>query len=81
MTKGMFNAFQDAPGLYPSHLTALLEVDLRRIALECGLDKIDIAYSNSGRVPFTRQRWPAGFKGRLFSDNILLSGRARFEAP
>lgn len=36
MIKGQFNAFQDGPGLFPAHLSALLEIDLRRIARECG---------------------------------------------
>ena len=29
--KNQFNAFQEAPGLYPAHITALLEIDLIRI--------------------------------------------------
>lgn len=69
-----FNAFQEAPGLYPSHITALLEVDLRRMAAECGFRDITIDYTHSGRVPGSRYSWPArlGLRGRLFSDNVLL---------
>ncbi|XXF79107.1 class I SAM-dependent methyltransferase [Myxococcaceae bacterium GXIMD 01537] len=69
-----FNAFQDAPGLYPSHITALLEVDLRRMAAECGFRDIQVEYTHSGRIPGTAHHWPArlGLRGRLFSDNILL---------
>ena len=33
--KNQFNAFQS--GSYPAHLTALLEIDLVRMARECGL--------------------------------------------
>lgn len=75
LLKGEFNAFQEAPGLYPSHLTALLEVDLRRIARECDLQEIEINYSGNGRVPFTPWGWPAIFRGRRFSDNVLVSAK------
>jgi glycosyltransferase involved in cell wall biosynthesis/SAM-dependent methyltransferase len=75
VAKGQFNAFQQAPGLYPSHITALVEEDLRRIAHECGLHEIEVHYTGQGRVPFTSRRWP-GFGGRWFSDNVLLTGLA-----
>lgn len=75
--KNQFNAFQDAPGLYPAHITALLEIDLRRIFQECGLTNINIAHSNYGRIPFTPWHYPQslGFQGRNFSDNILCMGQ------
>jgi len=75
--KNQFNAFQEAPGLYPAHITALLEIDLIRIATECGLRDIKIDYSDRGRIPFTPWHWPAnfGFQGRSFSDNICAIGR------
>jgi SAM-dependent methyltransferase len=75
MLKNQFNAFQD--GSYPAHRTALLEIDLRRIASEVGLTEVQIRYTNSGRVPGTPWHWPArlGFRGRAFSDNVLVSGR------
>lgn len=75
--KNQFNAFQEAPGLYPTHITALLEIDLIRIAQECGLTDIEIHYSNCGRIPFTPWHWSTrfGFKGRTFSDNVLCLGR------
>ena len=73
VTKRQFNAFQEAPGLYPAHLTALLEIDLLRMAAECRLENAAIRYSDSGRMPFSARHWPlAGFRGRLFSDNLLL---------
>jgi SAM-dependent methyltransferase len=72
-----FPAFKEAPGLYPAHLTALLEIDLIRMARECGLSDIAVLYSNRGRFPGTPLHWPAwlGFRGRLFSDNILVAAR------
>jgi SAM-dependent methyltransferase len=83
LAKNQFNAFQEAPGLYPAHVTALLEVDLRRIALESGLEEIEIRYSGSGRIPFTGARWPPALRGRAFSDNVALRARrpARATTP
>lgn len=73
--KNQFNAFQESPGCYPAHITALLEVDLIRIAAECQLTSIDSHYTNYGRIPGTSKSWPQyfGFRGRPFSDNIILS--------
>ncbi|WP_310426776.1 methyltransferase domain-containing protein [Chamaesiphon sp. VAR_48_metabat_135_sub] len=73
--KNQFNAFQAAPGCYPAHITALLEIDLIRIAAECQLTSIEIHYPNHGRIPATSYAWPQwlGFRGRLFSDNAILS--------
>jgi 2-polyprenyl-3-methyl-5-hydroxy-6-metoxy-1,4-benzoquinol methylase len=77
--KNEFNAFQESPGCYPSHITALLEIDLIRIFQECGLTDIKISYSNQGRIPFTSIPYPKipVFQGRNFSDNILCSGVAK----
>jgi SAM-dependent methyltransferase len=76
LTKGVFNAFQEGPGLYPAHLTALLETDLLRIGRECGLADLRISFTDRGRIPFCNRHWPArlGLRGRRFSDNILMSG-------
>ncbi|MDB4947850.1 MAG: SAM-dependent methyltransferase [Gemmatimonadetes bacterium] len=76
LLKNRFNAFQDAS--YPAHLTALLEVDLRRIAAECGLTEIAIEYTGSGRVPGTGRHHPAALARRFpraLSDNVLLAAR------
>lgn len=73
--RNQFNAFQEAPGLYPAHLTALLEVDLLRIARESGLADPATRFTDSGRVPFSPWHWPRGFRGRAFSDNVLLEAR------
>jgi 2-polyprenyl-3-methyl-5-hydroxy-6-metoxy-1,4-benzoquinol methylase len=72
MLKNQFVAFQAAPGLYPAHITALLEVDLIRLAREMQLVDPEVAYSNHGRIPGTPWHWPRGCGGRLFSDNIIL---------
>lgn len=78
--KNQFNAFQDAPGLYPAHRTALLETDLLRIACETGLERPEIRYTNRGRIPATRWHMPTwmGLRGRMFSDNVLISA---FRSP
>jgi 2-polyprenyl-3-methyl-5-hydroxy-6-metoxy-1,4-benzoquinol methylase len=80
VARGEFQYFQRGPGMYPAHITALLEIDLRRVAEECSLVNVDVLYSGSGRVPFTPRRWPKrvgarrGFRGRAFSDNVLVCG-------
>ena len=74
--KQRFSAFQDSS--YPAHRTALLEVDLRRLAAECGLVDVEVRYTASGRVPLSAARYPS-FVARRFpracSDNVLLIGR------
>jgi 2-polyprenyl-3-methyl-5-hydroxy-6-metoxy-1,4-benzoquinol methylase len=75
--KNQFNAFQETPGCYPAHITALLEIDLQRIAAECQLTDIQIHYTDAGRMPGGSRNWPRflGCKGRLFSDNVILVAR------
>ena len=72
--KGMFNAFQERPGSYPAHITALVEIDLVRIARECGLVEIRTRFTDAGRIPGTARHWPSMLRGRRFSDNLLVSG-------
>lgn len=71
LIKGQFNAFQQSS--YPAHRTALLKVDLQRIARECGMVDLQIAFTNSGRIPGTPYHWPPPFGGQMFSDNIALA--------
>lgn len=76
VVKGRFSAFQERD--YPAHRTALLEVDLRRIASESGLQDVEIAYSRRGRVPLTPWHYPASVAGllpRRLSDNLAMIGR------
>ncbi len=76
MFKRRFNAFQDVH--YPAHITALLEIDLRRIASECGFQDVAVEYSCQGRLVLTSRHYP-GFLSkrfpRLCSDNLLVIGR------
>ncbi|WP_394848596.1 class I SAM-dependent methyltransferase [Pendulispora brunnea] len=72
--RNQFHAFQEAPGLYPTHITALVEIDLRHIAQENRLTDVEVRYTDRGRIPFTGRHWPHGFRGRAFSDNVLLTG-------
>ena len=75
IVKRRFSAFQDAH--YPAHLTALLEVDLKRIATECDLRELEIAYSHKGRIVLTAWHYPEFFAKifpRALSDNLLLLG-------
>jgi 2-polyprenyl-3-methyl-5-hydroxy-6-metoxy-1,4-benzoquinol methylase len=74
--RGEHNAFRASS--YPAHLTALLEVDLRRIAAECGLVDAAVRYSGRGRVPGTGRHWPGPLSRRwprALSDNLLLAAR------
>jgi 2-polyprenyl-3-methyl-5-hydroxy-6-metoxy-1,4-benzoquinol methylase len=74
--KGRFASFQD--GEYPAHRTALLPVDLERIARECGLREVALEYTQWGRLPLTGWHyqsavaaiWPRGL-----SDNVVMVGR------
>jgi SAM-dependent methyltransferase len=81
VVKNQFSAFQERPGLYPAHRTALLAIDLVRIAQESHLQDGHIKYSNSGRIPGTPLRWPAPFSGNAFSDNLLLIARKPKQTP
>jgi SAM-dependent methyltransferase len=74
--KKQHSAFQASD--YPAHLTALLEVDLERIARECGLTGIEFTYTGSGRIAFTARHYPiwvSGLSPRLFSDNLMLAAK------
>ncbi len=74
--KNQFNAFQASS--YPAHITALLEIDLIRIALENRLSDVQVFYSERGRLPLSARHWP-GFASRLWpracSDNVLMIAR------
>ena len=52
LVKNQFNAFQDSS--YPAHITALVEMDLRRIAAECGLRDVAVTHSGNGRMALLR---------------------------
>jgi 2-polyprenyl-3-methyl-5-hydroxy-6-metoxy-1,4-benzoquinol methylase len=76
IVKQRFSAFQDS--LYPAHRTALLEVDLRRMAYESGLVDVDVRYTSSGRMPLTGAHYPGAIARRwprLLSDNVAIIGR------
>jgi 2-polyprenyl-3-methyl-5-hydroxy-6-metoxy-1,4-benzoquinol methylase len=76
IVKQRFSAFQDTS--YPAHRTALLEVDLCRMACESGLVDVHVRFTSRGRMPLTgahypgllARRWP-----RALSDNVVLIGR------
>jgi SAM-dependent methyltransferase len=77
--KNQFSAFQEREGLYPAHITALVEEDLKRIAREAGFDgeALQVRYTSFGRIPGTARHWPSWLKGRAFSDNVALLARRR----
>lgn len=74
--KGHFNAFLG--NTYPAHITALVEMDLRRIFEECGVTDVRVSYSLEGRVPLTGVSLPralARLSPRLLSNSICVVGR------
>jgi 2-polyprenyl-3-methyl-5-hydroxy-6-metoxy-1,4-benzoquinol methylase len=76
IVRGRFAAFQDTD--YPAHVTALLEVDLRRIASECGLEDVAVEFTSVGRMPLTARHYPRRLSRRFptaLSDNMLLVAR------
>lgn len=78
LVNGHFVAFLDS--CYPAHITALLECDLRRIFAEAGFESPVFSYTNEGGIPkmpgLKWQRVSLGLlRGRLFSDNLVLSAR------
>jgi 2-polyprenyl-3-methyl-5-hydroxy-6-metoxy-1,4-benzoquinol methylase len=76
VTRQRFASFQDVH--YPAHRTALLEVDLRRIAAEIGLRDVVVRYTLAGRIVFTARHYPgwlARLAPRLSSDTVVLIGR------
>jgi 2-polyprenyl-3-methyl-5-hydroxy-6-metoxy-1,4-benzoquinol methylase len=78
--KGRFNAFQDVQ--YPAHITALLPIDLQRIAEESGVTGTAIEYTEEGRIPLTAWHYPgplARLLPQALSDNVLLVGRKSCE--
>jgi 2-polyprenyl-3-methyl-5-hydroxy-6-metoxy-1,4-benzoquinol methylase len=73
--KGRFSAFQDTA--YPAHRTALLEIDLRRIMTESGLNDLAVTYTGLGRLPLSGLHYPqalARLAPRRLSDNVVIAG-------
>jgi SAM-dependent methyltransferase len=65
-------------GNYPAHITALIEIDLRRMASECGLIEPRVVYSRYGRIagtPWHYPRWLSRILPRSLSDNIAIAAR------
>lgn len=78
LAKQRYSAFQEAQ--YPAHISALLEVDLRRIFAECLLEGVETLFTEQGRIVFTARHYPrvlAHIAPRQFSDNMLIIGRVR----
>jgi 2-polyprenyl-3-methyl-5-hydroxy-6-metoxy-1,4-benzoquinol methylase len=76
LLRGQYAAFQD--GEYPAHITALLDVDLRRMAQESGLSEVEIQYSKRGRIPLIAAAYPvllARTFPRACSDHLFLVAR------
>jgi hypothetical protein len=57
LVRNQFDGFQPGQGFYPARIAALVEVDLRRIAAECGLVDVEVRYVSSDGAP--QARWLA----------------------
>jgi 2-polyprenyl-3-methyl-5-hydroxy-6-metoxy-1,4-benzoquinol methylase len=74
--KNRFSAFADS--CYPAHITALLEIDLIRIANECGFAEVKMHYTCEGRIPGTAWHFPnvaSRWAPRALSDNLGMVGK------
>ena len=74
--RGYFVAF--GPTSYPVHRTALLPIDLVRLAREHGFGDETIEFSRRGRIPRTPVHYPelvSRLMPRACSDNVLLVAR------
>jgi len=77
---GMFRDFQDHPDgwRYPTQLTPILPMDALRLLKECGLQDVEINYSQRFRMPGTArtlQSFIPFARGRWFSDCYRAMGR------
>lgn len=78
VARGHFVSFLEKD--YPAHITALTELDIRRICNENKLTNIEFHYVKNGRVPslngITWQKISCGLlHGKRFSDNVFVVGR------
>jgi 2-polyprenyl-3-methyl-5-hydroxy-6-metoxy-1,4-benzoquinol methylase len=76
IVKRRFSAFQDTH--YPTHRTALLPSDLRRLAGENRLEDVAVRYSHYGRLPLVPWHYPQAIARRFprrLSDNLMMIGR------
>jgi 2-polyprenyl-3-methyl-5-hydroxy-6-metoxy-1,4-benzoquinol methylase len=63
---------------YPAHLSALLEIDLIRMANDVNLTEVKIQYGHPGRIILTAYhfaQWVARTFPRACNDNVMLVGR------
>ncbi len=83
LARGYFPDF--GPTAWPVHVTPLLPVNLSAILTAAGFSDLKFWYTNVGAVPkipgwkFKWQSLDGGhiFRGRLFSDNVVVEGWAR----
>jgi ubiquinone/menaquinone biosynthesis C-methylase UbiE len=74
LVRNQFQWFQDS--CYPAHISALLPIDLLRIAAENDLEDRQVFYSGYGRIPGIHKTWQQisqRLGGAMFSDNVGIS--------
>lgn len=73
--RGYFPAFCDHDYHYSGHITALTELDFRRIGQEAGFQDVGFYYPLPGRIPKTAIQWQSTFrflKGKFWSDSLFV---------
>jgi len=74
LIRGYYPAFNDRDYRESGHITPILEIDLRRMALESGSSTTEFSYPIAGRLPMMRVTWQQflpRLKGKLWSDTLF----------
>jgi SAM-dependent methyltransferase len=75
ITRGYFPGFSDFEYHENGHISPLLEIDMRRMAQEVGLEVINLCYPNEGLIPKLTIPWQKFFpslRGKNWSDNMVI---------
>lgn len=74
LVRGYYPAFNERDYRESGHITPVLEIDLRRMALESGYHETEFLYPLEGRLPMmgvTWQRFLPALRGKLWSDTLF----------
>lgn len=75
ITRGYFPGFSDFEYHENGHISPLLEIDMRRMAQEVGLEITNLCYPNEGLIPKLTISWQKFFpnlRGKNWSDNMVV---------
>jgi ubiquinone/menaquinone biosynthesis C-methylase UbiE len=74
ITRGYFPSFSDFEYHDNGHISPILEIDMRRMAQEVGLEVLELCYPNEGLIPKFTVSWQKFFpnlRGKKWSDNMV----------